>query len=80
MRKLFIAAMTMSALCLASAANAGPSERTMSGAAIGAGAVAIVAGPVGAAAGGVVGAVVGGPRISRWKKCWIDRRGSKKCR
>ncbi len=51
------------------------SERTMTGAAIGAGAGAIVLGPVGAVAGGAVGAIVGGPRITRAKRCWTDSRG-----
>ena len=51
----------MTALTFASAAQAEPSDRTLSGAAIGAGTGALVAGPIGAVAGGVVGAVVGGP-------------------
>jgi len=61
MRKILMGCVTLAALALASSANAGPSERTLSGVAIGAGAGAVVAGPVGAVAGCVVGAVVGGP-------------------
>lgn len=55
------------------------SERTMTGAAIGAGAGAIVLGPLGAVAGGAVGAIVGGPRITRAKRCWTDFNG-RRCR
>jgi len=80
MRKMLIGIAAVGMLTFASAANAGPSERTLSGAAIGAGAGAVVAGPVGAVAGGVVGAVVGGPRVSRHKQCWHDRRGVRHCR
>ena len=80
MRKFLIGAVAMTALSMASAANAGPGERTLSGAAIGAGTGAVVAGPVGAVAGGVIGAVVGGPRISRHRNCWYDRRGYRHCR
>lgn len=61
-------------------ANAG--ERTVTGAAIGAGAGALVLGPVGAVAGGAIGAWVGGPRISRTtahKRCWRDNAGVKHC-
>ena len=64
MRKLavLIGALTLAAALPAAAAD---SERTLTGAAIGAGAGAIVAGPVGAIAGGAIGATVGGPKISR---------------
>ena len=62
MRKFLFCAVTVLALGAATAANAA-SERTLSGAAIGAGTGALVAGPIGAVAGGVVGAVVGGPRL-----------------
>lgn len=80
MRKILFCAVAVIALGTASAANAA-SERTLSGAAIGAGTGALVAGPIGAVAGGVVGAVVGGPRLSRGsKRCWYDRRGYRHCR
>jgi len=80
MRKILFCAVAIVALSTASVANAA-SERTLSGAAIGAGAGAVVAGPLGAVAGGVVGAVVGGPRLSRSsKRCWYDRNGYRHCR
>lgn len=81
MRKILFCAVAIAALSTASAANAA-SERTLSGAAIGAGTGALVAGPIGAVAGGVVGAVVGGPRLSRGssKRCWYDRNGYRHCR
>jgi hypothetical protein len=79
MRHILIAGAVCAALLTATSANAG--ERTLTGAAIGAGAGAIVAGPVGAVAGGAVGAWVGGPRISRGHKhCWNDRYGHRHCR
>jgi hypothetical protein len=31
-------------------------------------------------AGGVIGAVVGGPRITRHRHCWHDRHGVRHCR
>jgi osmotically inducible lipoprotein OsmB len=74
----------LGALALAAAlpAAAADRERTLTGAAIGAGAGAVVAGPVGAVAGGVIGATVGGPRVSRpgyrvarHKVYWRDRYG-----
>jgi hypothetical protein len=80
MRKILFCAAMIAALSGATAANAA-SERTLSGAAIGAGTGALVAGPIGAVAGGVVGAVVGGPRISgHGRTCWRDRRGVRHCR
>ncbi len=82
MRKFLIAGSAALALAFA-AVPATAQERTMTGAAIGAGAGAIVAGPVGAIAGGAIGAVVGGPRVSRvrhGRTCWRDRRGVRHCR
>lgn len=80
MRKILFCTVTVIALSTASAANAA-SERTLSGAAIGAGSGALIAGPIGAVAGGVVGAVVGGPRLSRSSRsCWYDRHGRRHCR
>jgi osmotically inducible lipoprotein OsmB len=79
MRKIPIAGTIGAALITASTASAG--ERTLTGAAIGAGAGAIVAGPIGAVAGGAVGAWVGGPRVTRrHKHCWYDRGGHRHCR
>jgi hypothetical protein len=82
MRKIYIAA-TLVALAGFSA-NATAQERTITGAAIGAGAGAAVAGPPGAVVGGVAGAVIGGPRLSRRayhrRSCWLDRRGFRHCR
>lgn len=62
--------------------GASANERTVTGAAIGAGAGAIVAGPVGAVAGGVIGATVGGPRVTRtkYRRCWRNARGHRVCR
>jgi hypothetical protein len=81
MRRILIGIAAVAALSFASAAQAGPSDRTLSGAAIGAGTGAVVAGPIGAVAGGVVGAVVGGPTFRRSaKRCWYDRHGYRHCR
>ena len=53
----------------------------LEGVGIGAGAGAIVAGPVGAVVGGVVGYNVGGPNIvTRGRYCWRDDRGRRHCR
>ena len=81
MRKLLIAGvLACTFLTISTAASA--QERTLTGAAIGAGAGAIVAGPVGAVAGGAMGAWIGGPRLSgrRYKECWYDRGGYRHCR
>jgi osmotically inducible lipoprotein OsmB len=81
MRKTLIAVTSAMALAVtASAANAQVRERTVTGAAIGAGVGAAIAGPPGAVAGGVTGAVIGGPRFTRSRHCWIDRHGYRKCR
>ena len=61
-------------------ANAHVQERTLTGAAIGVGAGAVVAGPVGAVVGGVGGAVIDGPRITHRHRCWHDRNGDRHCR
>jgi osmotically inducible lipoprotein OsmB len=80
MRKLWIIGATCGALAV-SALPAGAQERTMTGAAIGAGVGAVVLGPIGAVAGGAVGAAVGGPRVSRAARfCWRDKRGRRHCR
>jgi osmotically inducible lipoprotein OsmB len=55
-------------------------ERTVTGAIIGAGVGALIAGPGGALAGGIMGASVGGPKFSRGgKRCWYDRAGYRHC-
>ena len=80
MRKLLMAGViACTFLAISTAASA--QERTLTGAAIGAGAGAIVAGPIGAVAGGAVGAFVG-PRLSgrRYRECWYDRGGYRHCR
>lgn len=81
MRKIILA--SIAALAIVSFPMAGNAdERTVTGAAIGAGAGAVVAGPVGAVVGGGVGAVVGGPRITRahsHKRCWRDDAGVRHC-
>jgi hypothetical protein len=78
MRKIFIFGIgavfaTLATLPLAASAQ---EERTLTGAAIGAGTGAVIAGPPGA----VVGAVVGGPRISHQRLCWMDDDGDHRCR
>jgi osmotically inducible lipoprotein OsmB len=56
--------------------SAGAQERTLSGAAIGGGTGAIIAGPPGAVVGAVIGGLVGGPtRGPRKRWCWTDTRG-----
>ena len=69
----------MVALCAAPlVAEAGKVE----GVGIGAGAGAVVAGPVGAVVGGVVGYTVGGPNIvtrPRYRTCWHDDGGLRHC-
>jgi osmotically inducible lipoprotein OsmB len=57
--------------------NAG--EKHVTGAAIGAGIGAILAGPPGAIVGGAVGAVVKGPRITRRRYCWTGKSGREYC-
>jgi osmotically inducible lipoprotein OsmB len=79
MSKILIVAMFALAV-VTTTANAQVGERTMTGAAIGAGSGAVIAGPPGAVVGGVVGAVVGGPRISHHRSCWRDDSGYRHCR
>ena len=81
MKKAIIIAI-LSTLFIPVTTNAQVRERTVTGAAIGVGAGAIVAGPPGAVVGGVAGAVIGGPRIShrRGEYCWHDRDGERHCR
>jgi osmotically inducible lipoprotein OsmB len=80
MRKLMITGATAVALAMATM-PASAQERTMTGAAIGAGVGAVVLGPIGAVAGGAVGAAVGGPRVARAARfCWRDKRGRRHCR
>ena len=80
MRKLLIIGVTAAAFATAML-PARAQERTMTGAASGAGVGAVVLGPIGAVAGGAVGAAVGGPRISRAARfCWRDKRGRRHCR
>jgi osmotically inducible lipoprotein OsmB len=51
------------------------------GVGIGAGAGALIAGPVGAVVGGVIGYKVGGPNIiSGNRRCWRNDRGRRVCR
>jgi osmotically inducible lipoprotein OsmB len=81
MRKTIIGAVALTAMVIASTANAAVRERTVTGAAIGAGTGAVIAGPPGAIVGGVAGAVIGGPRLSRNSRtCWINRNGNRVCR
>ena len=62
MKKLILAIAAVTALAgIVTSANA--QNRTVTGAAIGAGTGLVVAGPPGAVVGGVIGAVVGGPDV-----------------
>lgn len=65
-------------------ADARTANRTLTGAAIGAGSGAVVAGPVGAVVGGVAGAVIGGPSLGggrrHYRRCYRDSRGYRHCR
>jgi osmotically inducible lipoprotein OsmB len=80
MRKLWIAGAILAGLS-AAVLPAQAKERTLTGAAIGAGVGAVVLGPIGAVAGGAVGAAVGGPRVSRAGRfCWRDKHGNRHCR
>ena len=77
MRKMWVIGAAIVALTSASL-GASAQERAVTGAAIGAGTGAVIAGPPGA----VVGAVVGGPRLSRHydrRVCWYDHRGFRHC-
>lgn len=81
MRGILIAGIaSLTIISFSAPVNAG--ERTITGAAIGAGAGALVLGPVGAVVGGGIGAFVGGPRVTRTngrKRCWHDNAGVKHC-
>ena len=79
MRKLYIVAVLAALTAIPAVANAASSERTVTGAAIGAGAGAVVAGPPGAIVGGVAGAVIGGPSVTRHRHCWRDESGLRRC-
>lgn len=73
---ILTAVISLTGLRMASAA----SERPLTGALIGAGTGALLAGPAGAFAGGVVGGVVGGPRFPRfYRECWQNRFGERRC-
>lgn len=80
MRKTTIAGFAaLSIIAMSPVANA--QERLWTGVAIGAGSGALIAGPPGAVVGGVLGGVIGGPKLSRrYKTCWHDRRGRRRCR
>ena len=77
-RKLLLAGATFAALMVVPATtNAG--EKHVTGAAIGAGVGAVLAGPPGAIIGGAIGAVVKGPRITRHRHCWTGKSGRQHC-
>ena len=76
--RITVVGAAMLALAAAShEANAG--ERHVTGAAIGAGIGAVLAGPPGAIVGGAVGAVVKGPRITKHRYCWTGKSGREYC-
>jgi osmotically inducible lipoprotein OsmB len=83
MRKVLILGIGAALTAMAAmpvAANA--QNRTLTGAAIGAGSGALIAGPPGAVVGGVAGAIIGGPRIGgrSYRSCWRDGNGVRHCR
>ena len=81
MRKVLTVGALCAALAIFTTTAHAAKERTLTGAAIGAGAGAIVLGPIGAVAGGAIGAWIGGPKLSRsYKECWYDRNGNRHCR
>lgn len=78
MQKFVIFGSAALALTVFSSDAMAVSTKTVTGAAIGAGAGAIVAGPPGAVVGGVAGAVIGGPSLPH-RHCWV-RKGVRHCR
>jgi osmotically inducible lipoprotein OsmB len=77
-RGLLTAGMLLAALAGAPQQSAA-GERHVTGAAIGAGIGAIIAGPPGAIVGGAVGAVVKGPRVTKRRYCWRGKSGREYC-
>jgi osmotically inducible lipoprotein OsmB len=77
MRRLMLVGAAIAAVVLVPASG-GAGERHVTGAAIGAGLGAIVAGPPGAVLGGAVGAFLKGPRITR-RHCWTAKSGRRYC-
>ena len=77
LRRTMCVGAAMLALAAAHQTNAG--ERHVTGAAIGAGIGAIIAGPPGAIVGGAVGAVVKGPRVTKRRYCWTGKSGREYC-
>jgi len=77
MRKLLAAGVICAALFASTASFAAEGERMLTGAGIGAGTGAIIAGPPGALVGVIVGSWVGGPRITgrSYRTCWYDHDG-----
>ena len=69
---------TLVALVVFPAAS-GAGERHITGAAIGAGIGAVMAGPPGALVGGAVGAYVKGPRVTKHRYCWTGKSGRRHC-
>lgn len=82
MRKVLTIGALCAALAVYNTAAYAAKERTLTGAAIGAGAGAIILGPIGAVAGGALGAWIGGPKLTRGgdTKCSYDRNGNRHCR
>lgn len=80
MRRIFIAGIVSAFAAMAAfPVTASAQERTVTGAAIGAGTGAVIAGPPGAVVGGVAGAIIGGPRVTH-RRCWHDADGYRHCR
>jgi osmotically inducible lipoprotein OsmB len=84
MRKSLIIAATIAPLITPAPADA--QSTTLTGAAVGVGTGAVIAGPPGAVVGGIVGGLIGAsaerPRYyyAYGRACWRDRRGVRHCR
>jgi hypothetical protein len=81
MKHIALAALVALGLTAVSTEAMAVKTRTVTGAAIGAGAGAVVAGPPGAVVGGVAGAVIGGPNLPTTHRhhCWYSH-GVRHCR
>lgn len=75
--RLLLAAGIVCATLVAASTAAASNEQKLTGAAIGAGVGAIIAGPAGAVGGVIAGAWLGGPRVTgrSYRTCWYDHDG-----
>jgi osmotically inducible lipoprotein OsmB len=77
MRRILIAGAVICATFLTISTAASADERKLTGAAIGAGVGALIAGPAGAVGGVIAGYWLEGPRVTgrSYRTCWYDRDG-----